>query len=158
VDSALAFVTDPGNLQVRKGANDFTGEQALLFAQTRAFEVPGPGDFIRVANHQALLLGLLEGLHEQQNERGFVELMALTAMDGIDTDDATPLDLYRLLNALTSVDPAQTQGCTLVGHEKTLPDGNQVIVPDEALAERLGSEAKDDATFESDCPSGVPGS
>ena len=156
VHSPLAFVTDPGNLLVGEGSNDFTGEEALQFAQTRVFEVPAPGDFIRVANHQALLLGLLEGLQEQQDEQGFVETMALRAMDGIDTNDASPLDLYRLLNALTSVDPGQTQACVLVGDEKVLPDGNQVIIPDQKLANRLGAEAAGDATFESDCPSGLP--
>jgi LCP family protein required for cell wall assembly len=156
VDSPLGFVTDPGDLVVDKGRNEFTGEEALLFAQTRVFQEPVPGDFIRVANHQALLMGLLAGLQEQQDEQGFVETMALSAIDGIDTDDASPLDLYRLLNALTSVDRGKTQGCVLVGDEKTLPDGNQVIVPDDELAEQLGDEARDDATFESDCPSGLP--
>ena len=151
VDSPLAFRTDSGNLQVSKGPNDFTGQQALLFAQTRVFDAPRPGDFIRVENHQALLLGMLAKLQEREGERGFVEAMALQAMDGIDTDDTSPLDLYRLLNALTSVDPARTDGCPILGVEKVLPDGNMVIVPDTVLAERLGEEARDDATFESGC-------
>jgi LCP family protein required for cell wall assembly len=156
VQSTLAFTTENGDVQVQKGPNDFDGQEALLFAQTRDFDEPFPGDFIRVANHQALLMGLLEGLQEQQDEQGFLETMALQAIDGIDTNDASPLDLYRLLNALTSVDPTKTQGCVLVGDEKTLSDGNQVIEPDEELADRLGNEARDDATFESDCPSGLP--
>jgi polyisoprenyl-teichoic acid--peptidoglycan teichoic acid transferase len=151
VDSPLEFVTDPGNLEVSKGPNDFTGQQALYFAQTRQFDEPRAGDFIRVENHQALLLGLLAELQEREGEKGFVEAMALRAIDGIDTDDASPLDLYRLLNALTSVDPTKTDGCPLLGDDKLLPDGNMVIVPDTGLAQRLGREARDDATFESGC-------
>jgi LCP family protein required for cell wall assembly len=152
VDSPLAFTTDEGEVRVRKGPNDFDAETALLFAQTRLFgDAPGPPDFIRSANHQALLLGLLKRLQEHDDDKGFVESMALTAMAGIDTDDASPLDLYRLLNALTSVDPDTAEGCILVGSEDEDAAGNQIILPDLELAERLGREAIDDATFETDC-------
>jgi polyisoprenyl-teichoic acid--peptidoglycan teichoic acid transferase len=152
VDSPLAFETDEGGVQVREGINSFDGRTALLFAQTRLFgDAPGPPDFIRSDNHQALLLGLLKRLHEQDDDRGFVESMALSAIEGIDTDDASPLDLYRLLNALTSVDPTLADGCILVGDEGEDAAGSQIINADEDLADRLGREAIDDATFESGC-------
>jgi polyisoprenyl-teichoic acid--peptidoglycan teichoic acid transferase len=151
VKSPLDFVTEDGNMPVSKGLNDFTGAEALDFATTRRFETPGPGDFIRSRNHQALLLGLLKQLQTKDDEEGFIETMALEALEGIDTEDASPLDLYRLLNVLTSVDPAQVEGCIVTGDEDVDDRGNQIIVPDTALAQRLGAEAVDDATFESGC-------
>ncbi len=152
VDSPLAFETDEGGVQVRKGINTFDGRTALLFAQTRLFgDTPGPPDFIRSKNHQALLLGLLRRFQQQDGERGFAETMALSAIEGIDSVDASPLDLYRLLNALTSVDPAKAEGCILVGAESEDPAGNQIIIPDVKLAKRLGTDAIDDATFERGC-------
>jgi LCP family protein required for cell wall assembly len=152
VDSELAFTTDEGDVDVREGPNRFDGRTALLFAQTRLFgDAPGPPDFIRSDNHQALLLGLLKELQEQDEDKGFLESMALSALEGIDTEDASPLDLYRLLNALTGVDPDKTEGCILVGTEGEDQAGNQIITANEDLADRLGREAKDDATFESGC-------
>lgn len=127
VDSPEAFTTDDGHLQVRKGPNHFTGEQALDFAMTRrAF--PGPGDFARSRNHQALLLGLLVQLQRRDDASGFVEMMGLAALDDLETN-ASPVDLYRLLNALTGVDPAKVQGCIVIGTEATDQSGDQVIRP-----------------------------
>jgi len=151
VDSPLAFTTEDGGMSVVKGPNDFTGAQALDFAATRRFDVPGPGDFIRSDNHQQLLLGLLKKLQEEDDREGFVETMARVALDGIETADASPLDLYKLLNLLTSVDPEKVQGCIVTGDEDTDDIGNQIIIPDLDLAQRLGSEAEGDATFESSC-------
>jgi polyisoprenyl-teichoic acid--peptidoglycan teichoic acid transferase len=148
VVSPRPFVTDDGQLHVRKGPNVFTGKEALEFAMTRrAFA--GPGDFIRSANHQALLLGLLKQLQQHDGRKGFVEMMALSALQGLQTN-ASPVDLYRLLNALTGVDPAKVKGCILVGTEAVV-NGNDVILPDKQLGRRLGREAVNDATFESGC-------
>jgi polyisoprenyl-teichoic acid--peptidoglycan teichoic acid transferase len=149
VDSPQRFVTDDGHMLVHKGPNHFTGKQALDFAMTReAFQ--GPGDFTRSINHQALLLGLLKQLQKEDGHHGFVEMMALSALDGLDTN-ASPVDLYHLLNALTGVDPAKVKGCILFGSEGKV-DGLDVIHPDRALGARLGREAVNDATFESGCP------
>jgi hypothetical protein len=151
VDSPLAFTTEEGGVRVHKGENRFTGEEALAFAVTRRFGAAvGPEDFIRSANHQALLLGLVERLQERAESKGFVESMAVAALSGLQTD-ASPVDLYRLLNALMSIDTSRTQGCVLVGSEAQDASGNQIIVPDERLARRLGHEAVGDATFESGC-------
>jgi LCP family protein required for cell wall assembly len=149
VDSPVAFDTDDGGMHVVQGPNHFDGEQALDFATTRrAFA--GPGDFVRSANHQALLLGLLNQLQARDDRQGFVEAMALASLDGIDTD-ASPLDLYRLLNALTAVDPAQAKGCILVGEESQDPVGNFIVLPDTVLGHQLGEDAVDDATFDQGC-------
>jgi LCP family protein required for cell wall assembly len=151
VTSTLAFTTEDGEYDIRQGPNELDGAQALSFAVTRVFDEPGPGDFYRSANHQALLLGLLKGLQRQDDDEGFVETILRTALDGIESADASPVDLYKLLNLLTSVDPDKVEGCILFGTETTDPAGNQVIDPDDALAEQLGREAENDATFESDC-------
>lgn len=149
VDSPLAFPTDDGRLRIHRGPNVLTGEEALSFAQSRrAF--PGPGDLVRSSNHQALLLGLLVQLQRQDDDRGFLEATALAGLDGLETD-ASPADLYRLLNTLTGVDPAKVQGCVLGGTEDVDAFGNQIIRPDRRLAQRLGRESVDDATFESGC-------
>lgn len=148
VDAPVAFTTDSG-LEVVAGANRFTAEQALEFAEWRDF--PGQGDLVRSKNHQALLLGLLEELQRQDDEDGFVEVMALAALDGLATEDVSPLDLYRLLNLLTSVDPTRVEGCIVTGTDVQDPAGNMVLDPDEDLAQRLGREASDDATFEGSC-------
>jgi LCP family protein required for cell wall assembly len=149
VDSPRAFVTDDGGMQISRGPNELTGAEALDFAMTRHY-FSGPGDFVRSKNHQALLLGLLTQLQQQDHEKGFVETMALSALDGLDTN-ASPVDLYRLLNALTGVDPAQVEGCIVIGDESTDTRGNQIVLPDPTLARRLGREAADDATFEHGC-------
>ena len=148
VDSTVAFTT-PEGLVVEKGVNEFTAAEALQFAEFRDF--PGQGDLTRSANHQALLLGLLKELQRRDDRHGFVETMAVAALDGIATEDVSPLDLYRLLNLLTSVDPALVEGCIVTGKDVEDEAGNMVIDPDEALAQRLGREAADDATFENGC-------
>jgi LCP family protein required for cell wall assembly len=148
VDSPEEFTTDDGHMEVQKGPNRFNGAQALDFAMSRHFA--GPGDFTRVANHQALLLGLLKELQKRDDHPGFTELMALSAIDGLQTN-ASPVDLYRLLNALTGVDPAKVKGCLLRGAVAHDPVGGDIILPDTTLGHRLGREAIDDATFESGC-------
>ena len=80
-----------------------------------------------------------------------METMALAALDGIVTQGASPLDLYRLLNLLTSVDPGHIQGCVVPGEDIEDVAGNLVIDPDEETARRLGREAADDATFDGSC-------
>jgi polyisoprenyl-teichoic acid--peptidoglycan teichoic acid transferase len=151
VDSPRPFVTDDDHMQVEKGPNRFTGHQALDFVMTReAFT--GPGDFTRSRNEQRLLIGLLKELQKRDDHKGFVEMMALSALQGLETN-ASPVDLYRLLNALTGVDPAKVKGCLLTGPEDTV-GSLQIIRPNRKLGERLGREVVDDATFESGCRPG----
>ena len=148
VDSPLAFTAEDSDLRVRKGTNRFDAQDALDFAVTRTLPA---GDFDRSRNHQALLLGLLGALHDRQDEPGFMERMGLAAVDGIDTGNLSPLDLYRLLNALTSVDPDKASGCILTGTEGTSPAGGDIVIPDLALGRRLGDDVRDDARFDHDC-------
>jgi LCP family protein required for cell wall assembly len=150
VDSPVAFTADDDpTLHVVKGENTFNAQQALDFATSRNF--PVQGDLLRSKNHQALLLGLLEQFQKRAAKRGFIETMGLSAIDSIDPGNATPLDLYRLLNALMGIDPKKVSpSCVVPGTDQTI-DGSQVIIPDEATAQRYGNDVRDDAVYDEPC-------
>jgi polyisoprenyl-teichoic acid--peptidoglycan teichoic acid transferase len=150
VDSPREFITDDDHMQVEKGPNEFNGHQALDYVMTRV--ALAHGDLTRSKNEQRVLLGLLKQLQKRDDHKGFVEMMALSALQGLETN-ASPVDLYRLLNALTGVDPAKVHGCILRGRLGTV--GNlDVVHPNKRLGQRLGREVVDDATFESGCKPG----
>ena len=153
VDSEFAFETEDSDLQVHRGVNTFSPQEALDFATTRT--TLARGDFDRSLNHQALLLGLLEQLRARDDEPGFIETLGLDAVDGIDTGNLSPLDVYRLLNALTSVDPGKASGCIVLGDYGTSPAGGDIVLPDFELAERYADDVRSDARFDQDCPAGA---
>ena len=153
VDSAFAFQAEDSDLQVHRGVNTFSPQEALDFATTRT--TLARGDFDRSLNHQALLLGLLERLRARDDEPGFIETLGLDAVDGIDTGNLSPLDLYRLLNALTSVDPGRASGCIVLGSYATSPLGGDIVLPDFELAQRYADDVRSDAHFDRDCPEGA---
>lgn len=152
VRSEESFLTDDGTVQVTRGSNHFDAEQALSYARTR-HNLDG-GDFARAAHHQALLLGYLRGLRDRKDEEGFMEGAALAALGGLDTDLA-PTDLYRLVQALTQIDPQQVTGCIVGGTVGTSEDGGSIVDPDIAQARRLGKDAFDDTRLEPGCD-GIP--
>ena len=152
VDSEFAFQAENSDLQVHRGVNTFSAQEALDFAVTRTL---ARGDFDRSLNHQALLLGLLEALRDRDDEPGLIEALGLDAVDGIDTGNLSPLDLYRLLNALTSVDPERASGCIVLGSYATSPAGGDIVLPDFALAQRYADDVRSDARFDQDCPEGA---
>ena len=153
VDSEFAFEAEDSDLQVHRGVNTFSPQEALEFATTRT--TLARGDFDRSLNHQALLLGLLEQLRSRDDEPGFIETLGLDAVDGIDTGNLSPLDLYRLLNALTSVDPGKASGCIVLGTDATSPAGGGIVLPDFDLAQRYADDVRSDAHFDRDCPEGA---
>ena len=153
VDSEFAFEAEDSDLQVHRGVNTFSPQEALDFATTRT--TLARGDFDRSLNHQALLLGLLEQLRARDDEPGFIETLGLDAVDGIDTGNLSPLDVYRLLNALTSVDPGKASGCIVLGTDATSPLGGAIVIPDFELAQRYGDDVRSDARFDKDCPEGA---
>jgi LCP family protein required for cell wall assembly len=153
VDSEFAFQAEDSDLQVHRGENTFSPQEALAFATTRT--TLDRGDFDRSLNHQALLLGLLEQLRARDDEPGFIETLGLDAVDGIDTGNLSPLDVYRLLNALTSVDPGKASGCIVLGSYATSPAGGDIVIPDLELAQRYADDVRSDAHFDRDCPEGA---
>ncbi len=149
VDSEFEFPAEDSDLQVHVGVNTFDAQDALDFAATR--RGLARGDFDRSRNHQALLLGLLRRLQERDDQPGFIERLGLEVVDGIDVGNLSPLDLYRLLNALTSVDASHASGCIVLGTDATSPAGGAIVIPDFDLALRLGDDVRDDAHFDRGC-------
>jgi LCP family protein required for cell wall assembly len=151
VRSPLTFTTDDGGVEVRKGRNTLDAEQALAYATTRD-ALPLASDYERVANHQRLLLGMLERLRAAEDEEGFMEATTLAALAGLETD-LSPTAAYRIVQALTTIDPARTTGCIIRG-EPRVEFGAQVLIPDEAQARAVGTDAADDVRLQGGCRDG----
>ena len=151
VDSPLGFTTEDGGVRVRRGPNTFDADQALYYARTRD-TLPGGSDFERVANHQRLLLGVLERLRSSEDEEGFMERVALSALGGLQTD-LSPSGVYRLVQALTTIDPRRTTACIIRGTFGVEGEA-AVVYPDEAQARAVGTDAKDDARLQGGCRDG----
>ena len=148
VVSSEEFVTEDGDVEVRRGINHFDADEALYFAATRTSL---ESDLRRAANHQALLLGFLRQLREREDEVGFMERVTSSAIGGLQTD-LPPTDLYRLAQAVTQVDPQKVTGCIAMGKLATVgPDQASVIIPNYPLAKRLGRDADEDAELDPGC-------
>jgi len=119
---------------VRRGRNTFDADEALYYARTRE-TLPDGSDFERAANHQRLLLGV-----------------ALSALSGLETD-LSPAQAYRLVQALTMVDPSRTDACIIVGTFGTV-DGAAIVHPDLEQARAVGRDAQDDARLQGGCRDG----
>jgi polyisoprenyl-teichoic acid--peptidoglycan teichoic acid transferase len=149
VTSTMDFDADGSSLHVHVGENVFNPQEALDYARTR-YALPR-GDFDRSHNHQALLLGLLRQLRDHEDEEGFLDKVGVAAIEGLDTDDMSPVDVYRLVQAVTELKPGSTTGCVIGGTDAVV-GGNQVVIPDTDQADALGRDAKDDAVLDTDCP------
>lgn len=152
VDSPLdAFTTEDGGVRVRRGSNTFDADQALSYARTRD-TLPGGSDFERVANHQRLLLGMLERLRSAEDEEGFMERVALSALSGLETD-LSPGEAYRLVQALTTIEPRRTTACIITGSFAEV-DLAEVVIPDVDQARAVGADATDDLRLQGGCRDG----
>lgn len=151
VDSPLDFTTEDGSVHVRPGRNTFDAEQALSYARTRD-TLPGGSDLARAANHQRLLLAVLERLRGAEDEEGFMEKVALSALGGLQTD-MTPGEVYRLVQALTTIEPRRTSACILTGTFGEVGDA-AVVFPDPDRARALGQDATDDLRLQGGCRDG----
>jgi LCP family protein required for cell wall assembly len=151
VDSPVAFPENEYDLVVRRGRNRFDAEQALAYSRIR--QGLDGGDFARAANHQRLLLGVLDRLRRQEDDEGFMEAAALAALGGLETD-LDPVQLYRLAQAVTTIDPRRTTACIVRGFPFTTAAGAQVLRPDTRQARALGADAEDDARLQGGCRAG----
>jgi LCP family protein required for cell wall assembly len=147
VDSALEFRTETLGVDVRRGPNAFDPREALDFARTRK-GLPR-SDFDRSANHQRLLLGVLQRLRGREDQPGFMEGAALAALEGLETD-LSPGEIYRFVQAVTQVD-ARTVTTCVVGGEPGVEFGASIIYPDRAQARALGNDAREDARLQGGC-------
>jgi LCP family protein required for cell wall assembly len=150
VDSPIAFTTEEGGIDVRRGANTFDARDALAYVRTR--EGLPASDFDRVANHQRLLLGVLERLRDAEDDEGFMERTALAALDGLQTDLSLS-EVFRLVQALTTVDPARATTC-IIGGDFGVEFGAAVVYPDFDQAEAVGADALEDARLQGGCRDG----
>jgi LCP family protein required for cell wall assembly len=148
VDSPVAFPDNVHGLVVRRGTNRFDAEQALSFARIRQ-GLTGD-DLARSANHQRLMVGVLEQLRLHEDEDGFMEAATLAAIAGLETD-LDPVELYRFAQAVTTIDPSRTTACVIDGTPYTTELGGQVLLPDSEQAGALGDDAEDDATLQGGC-------
>lgn len=148
VDSPTSFTTEDGDVRVQRGRNTFDASQSLSYARTRE-TLPDGSDFERVANHQRLLLGTLERLRSVEDEAGFMEGVALSAIGGLETD-MSPSEVYRLVQALTTVEPGRTDGCIITGTFAVVGDAD-VVLPDLAQARAVGEDARGDARLQGGC-------
>jgi LCP family protein required for cell wall assembly len=147
VDSRFGFSDPKMPGQVEQGRNRLDGEGALFFARAR-YALP-QGDFDRSANQQALLRGTLATVRSRMDRPGFFERGVLSVLRHTYTDLA-PTELYRLAQAVTTIDPARLKGCVIGGSYGTA-GGASIVFPDRTMALRLADEARDDGTFEGGC-------
>lgn len=150
VDSPLAFTTEDDGVAVQSGSNTFDAREALAYARTRA-GLPA-SDFDRSANHQRLLLGVLERLRDAEDDEGFMEGAALAALGGLRTDLSVS-EMFRLVQALTTLDPGATTSC-IIGGEFGVEFGASVVYPDTAQARAVGADARGDARLQGGCRDG----
>jgi LCP family protein required for cell wall assembly len=147
VHSRFAFSDPVRPRGYTKGRNRLNPLQALIFGRVRH---PLPrGDFDRSANQQELLRAILRGVRAHQSRPGFMERGLLAAVANMDTD-LRPVELYRLAQAVTGIDPARLRGCVLRGSTGYVGAAS-VVHPDVAQAHRLGHDARRDGTLDRGC-------
>jgi len=147
VDSRFAFSDSVRPQGYRVGRNTLNPFQALIFGRIRK-SLPN-GDFDRSGNQQELLKGILRRVRAHQAQPGFMERGVLASVKNMDTD-LTPMQLFRLAQAVTDIDPGKLRGCVIKG-----PTGYagaaSVVYPDVAQARRIGNDTRRDATLDRGC-------
>lgn len=150
VDSTQAFRTEDAGMAVSRGPNRFDARQALEFSRSRR-TLPR-GDFDRSANHQQVLIGALTQLRAREDDEGFVERVALAAIEGLETD-LSPTEVYRFVQAVTQIDPARVSAC-VIGGRPGIEYGASVVYLDEQQARALAADARDDVRLQGGCRDG----
>jgi LCP family protein required for cell wall assembly len=145
--SPYAFHDDNMAGSIRQGWNKLNGFQALFFGRAR--HLLPRGDFDRSAHQQELLRAILRKVRAQQAQPGFIERGVLSATRHLYTD-LSPVELYRLAQAATQIDPTRFKGCVVNG---TIGDvnGASIVFPDTAQARRIGDDIRPDARLDNGC-------
>ena len=145
VDNPVAF-DDPylkpngfSEGRIHLGAYD-----AMVFSRIRHNLLRG--DFDRSANQQLVLRGIQAKVAANADVPGFLEKGVLSVMDNLHTD-LSPVELWRLAQAVAQVDPKQITTCVVQGSIGNV-GGASVVLPYTDQAARLGDEALEDATLE----------
>jgi len=147
VHSKFSF-SDPVRPQgYHRGTNRLNPFQALIFGRVRH---PLPrGDFDRSGNQQELLRSILRKARTHGSDPGFMERGVLAAVRNLDTD-LRPADLYRLAQAVTTIQPGRLRGCVVQGPTGDA-GGASVVFPDVGQARRIGNDTRKDATLDHGC-------
>lgn len=122
-----------------------TGYDAMAFSRIRHDLLRG--DFDRSANQQRTLKGIQAKIRARADEPGFLERGVLSVMQNMHTDLA-PAELFELAAAAAAVRPGMITNCVVQGGIGSV-GGASVVLPDTAMARRLGDRARQDATLES---------
>jgi anionic cell wall polymer biosynthesis LytR-Cps2A-Psr (LCP) family protein len=147
VDSEFAFSDAVRPQGYRVGRNDLNPFQALIFGRIRK-SLPD-GDFDRSGNQQDLMEGILRKVRARQAEPGFMERGVLAVAKNMDTD-LSPVQLFRLAQAVTVVDPGRLRGCVIDG-STGYAGAASVVFPDVSQARRIGNDTRRDATLDRGC-------
>ena len=144
VDNPVAFADDfikPKGF--KKGRLHLGGYDALAFARIRHDLVRG--DFDRSANQQRVLRGIQATVRAKADQPGFIERGVFSAIQHLRTD-LSPVELYRLGQAMARVDSGKVTTCVLQGSIGTVA-GASVVLPFVDQARRYGDDARKDATL-----------
>ena len=145
--SRHSFRSPDSPREVRRGLNRMDGPEALAFARAR---VPlTRGDFDRASNHQELMKGILRSLRAGKDGEGFLERGSYAALRGLDTD-LSPVELYRLAQAVTTFRLSRVTDCVLAA-SPGVENGASVVYVDPALARRVGDDIRGDARLDGGC-------
>ena len=129
------------------GWNQLNGFQALIFGRVRH---PLPrGDFDRSANQQELLRSILRTVRAGEDQPGFMERGLYSAVRNLDTN-LRPSELYRLAQAVTTIEPGKVRGCVVQGGTGYVGAAS-VVFPNIGQARGYGNDARNDATLDHGC-------
>jgi LCP family protein required for cell wall assembly len=148
VSSKYAFSDPLRPRGYRVGKNSLNGIQALVFSRTRkAF--PG-GDFDRSANQQRTLVGILNQVRRNSDKAGYMERAVMAALNNLDTPNVGPVELYRLAQAASRVNPNKFRTCVVRGGTGYVGAAS-VVFADIGQARSIANRARRDATLEGSC-------
>lgn len=128
-----------------QGKIHLNGYDAMAFSRIRHDLLRG--DFDRSANQQRVLRGIQAKIRSRAHQPGFLEKGVLSVMKNLHTD-LSPAELFKLAVVASEIDPKKITNCVVQGGIGEI-GGASVVLPDTAMARRLGDRARQDATLES---------
>lgn len=145
VDNPIAFSDEhlkPSGFPA--GKIKLGGYDAMAFSRIRHNLIAG--DFDRSANQQRTILGILGQILKRADQPGFIASGVRSVMANMATD-LSPAELFQIAQAVAQVDPRKVTKCVVQGGIGNV-GGASVVLPDTAMAQRFGDEARKDATLE----------
>jgi LCP family protein required for cell wall assembly len=127
----------------KQGRIHLNGYGAMAFSRIRK-TLPG-GDFDRSANQQRTLRGIQAKVSAMADRPGFIERGVASVMEHLHTNVA-PGELFELAQIMAQVDRSKISTCIVYGGIGNV-GGASVVIPNVALARRLGNDARHDATI-----------